>query len=251
MTAPTPDEQDLHAYVDGRLDAAQRAWVADWLQTRPDMAARIVGWKRDAEALRAAHAGQQLATPVPALSLATARRRLQRRRRAMFGAVASCVLALGVGTGLGWQLRERQLLDQRVPMADAVAAYRLFVDTGADRPVAWDVRRPDDLQPWLRRHFGAAGVLPDLRTQGYVLQGGQLLSTAEGAAVMLVYTGTDGARIGLYLRPRNGPMPTGERRDGGLLAHYWTKGDTAYALVGPATQARMRSLAPLLSRGQG
>lgn len=73
-----------------------------------------------------------------------------------------------------------------------------------------------------------------------------MLSTPEGAAAMLVYEAADGARIGLYLRPRSERFKQGERRDGRLLAQYWAEGDTAFALVGPATQARMRLLAPLL-----
>ncbi|MCC4621292.1 anti-sigma factor [Xanthomonas cassavae CFBP 4642] len=250
MTRPTPTEHDLHAYVDGRLDADARAWVSAWLQAHPDTAVRVAGWKRDAEALRAACAGPQPVESTALVTPAAVRRRLRQRRRTIAGVAASCVLALGLGTALGWQLRERQLASQRVPMADAVAAYRLFADAdadaGADQGMALDVRRRSELEPWLRAHFGRAGVVPDLRAQGYTLRGGQLLSTPEGAAAMLVYSDADGARIGLYLRPRSGPMPTGERRDGRLLAQYWAEGQTAFALVGPATQTRMRTIAPLL-----
>ncbi|RBC31371.1 anti-sigma factor, partial [Xanthomonas oryzae pv. oryzae] len=138
---------------------------------------------------------------------------------------------------------------QRVPMAAAVAAYRLFADAGTQQGVALDVQRRAELQPWLRTYFGNAGVVPDLRAQGHTLRGGQLLFMLEGAAAMLVYS-VPIARIGLYLRPRSGPMPTGERRDGRLLAQYWAEGDTAFALIGPATQTRMRTIAPLL-RNQG
>ncbi|RBF12692.1 anti-sigma factor, partial [Xanthomonas oryzae pv. oryzae] len=136
-----------------------------------------------------------------------------------------------------------------VPMAAAVAAYRLFADAGTQQGVALDVQRRAELQPWLRTYFGNAGVVPDLRAQGHTLRGGQLLFMLEGAAAMLVYS-VPIARIGLYLRPRSGPMPTGERRDGRLLAQYWAEGDTAFALIGPATQTRMRTIAPLL-RNQG
>lgn len=249
-STPPPDEHALHAYVDGRLEPAQRAAVAAWLQAHPAQAARVAGWKRDAEALRAAHAGLEPEMATLALTLAAIRRGLQQRRRTLAAMAASCVLALGLGTGLGWQLRESRLAVQRVPMADAVAAYRLFADADAHPGVALEVQRRTELEPWLRTHFGNAGVVPDLRAQGYVLRGGQLLSTPEGAAAMLVYSDADGARIGLYLRPRSGPMPTGERRDGRLLAQYWAEGETAFALVGPATQTRMRMIAPLL-RSQG
>ncbi|MBB4594163.1 MULTISPECIES: anti-sigma factor family protein [Xanthomonas] len=250
MTTTPPDEHALHAYVDGRLAPEQHAAVAAWLQAHPAHAARVAGWKRDAEALRAAHAGLPPEPGTGALTPAAIRRGLQQRHRAVFATAASCVLALGLGTGLGWQLHESRMTSQRIPMADAVAAYRLFAETGAHQGVALEVQRRTELEPWLRAHFGNAGVVPDLRAQGYTLRGGQLLSTPEGAAAMLIYGDADGARIGLYLRPRSGPMPTGERRDGGLLAQYWAEGDTAFALVGPATQTRLRTIAPLL-RPQG
>lgn len=101
----------------------------------------------------------------------------------------------------------------------------------------------------MRTHFGAAGEVPDLSAQGFRLHAGRLLSTPEGAAAMLVYEDAAGSRVGLYLRPRTPRNTTGERRDGRLLAQYRAEGDTAFALVGPATQARMREIAPLLRGG--
>ncbi|MGV8959905.1 MAG: anti-sigma factor family protein [Stenotrophomonas sp.] len=248
MNTLPPDDEELHAYVDGRLEANRVRAVESWLQRHPPQAARIAGWKRDAAALRATWAGLE---PVPAdasLAPSQIRRQLQRQRRARLGLVASCVLALGLGAGLGWQARTVHMAGERLPMADAVAAYRLFADT--DLPLESDAGRDSPLQGWLQTNFGAAGAAPDLRSQGFQLQGGRMLSTPEGAAAMLVYQDAAGARIGLYLRPRSDRFSQGERRDGRLLAQYWAEGNTAFALVGPATQTRMRQLRPLL-RGAG
>jgi anti-sigma factor RsiW len=130
-------------------------------------------------------------------------------------------------------------------MADAVAAYRLFATDAA--PDAFDAGGRKAMQAWLRVHFGEAGTIPDLASQGYALAGGRLLSTPEGAAAMLVYRGDGGARIALYLRPRTPRLTQpGERRDGRLLAQYWVEGGTAFALVGPATEAGLRRLVPML-----
>lgn len=131
-------------------------------------------------------------------------------------------------------------------MADAVAAYRLFA---SDADAAGSDIAPEALRAWLRTHFGAAGEVPDLGAQGFRLHAGRLLSTPEGAAAMLVYEDAAGSRVGLYLRPRTPRNTTGERRDGRLLAQYRAEGDTAFALFGPATQARMRDIAPLLRGG--
>ncbi|NIE85050.1 anti-sigma factor, partial [Burkholderia sp. Tr-860] len=49
-----PDDHDLHAYVDGRLDANERAAVERWLASHPERAEQVRQWRRDAQALRAA-----------------------------------------------------------------------------------------------------------------------------------------------------------------------------------------------------
>jgi len=246
MNRWSPSEEELHAYIDGRLAPERHEAVRQWLHEHPGQEARIDAWKRDAETLRAGWARDLEASVPPALQPHRLRAGLRRQRRARLGMVASCLLALGVGGMAGWQWRDARLASEQLPMADAVAAYRLFAGDGD--AVTGEIA-PDALQGWLRTHFGPAGEVPDLRTQGFRLRAGRLLSTSEGAAAMLVYEDADGARIGLYLRPRTPRNVTGERRDGRLLAQYWAEGDTAFALVGPATQLRMREIAPLLRGG--
>ena len=81
--APTDDE--LHAYVDGRLDPARRAAVAAWLEAHPEQAAQVEGWKRDAERLRALAANPEHWVSNAALTPAQVRRGLQARRRRRMG----------------------------------------------------------------------------------------------------------------------------------------------------------------------
>ncbi|MFS2126646.1 anti-sigma factor family protein, partial [Pseudomonas sp. Pseusp97] len=52
----TPQEQDLHAYIDDQLEPARRQWVEAWLAAHPDDARRVEGWRHDAQQLRAAFA---------------------------------------------------------------------------------------------------------------------------------------------------------------------------------------------------
>ena len=246
MSEPVRDDE-LHAWLDGQLPATRRAEVEVWLHAHPRDAERVEGWRRDDAVLRAALAGQVLAD-APGLAPRAIRRRLAARRRARFGWAAALMLSLGCGSLFGWQARGRHEVAANPPMADAVAAYRLFVEDGS--PLAFDGGGHAALQDWLRAHFGRAGAIPDLASQGYALAGGRLLSTPEGPAAMLVYRDAADARIALYLRPRTARLAQpGERRDGRLLAQYWAEGSTAFALVGPATDAALRRLAPLLRGG--
>lgn len=249
MNLLPPDDADLHALVDGQLPPERRDAVLGWLRAHPEAQARVDAWLRDAQALRADWAPLEPAGALPAaLGVRQARQRLRARRRTRVGIATACALALGIGTLFGWQLRGSGL-GERAPMADAVAAYRLFA--GGAAPLEFDAGQRGRMQAWLHAQFGAAGEVPDFSGQGYRLEGGRLLSTPEGAAAMLVYRDADGGRIGLYLRPRTPRLARpGERRDGRLLAQYWAEGRTAFALVGPATQTRLRALPPLL-RGTG
>lgn len=247
MIRLAPSEADLHAYVDGQLEAPARAEIERWLAAHPERAAVVADWKRDAERLRVSQALPEQWPANPNLEPAHLRRRVRARRRARLGVAAALLLSLGLGTVTGWQARQLQVASARLPMADAVSAYRLFAVS--DRPDTLDAAARAQLQDWLGQHFGALGAMPDLHAQGLHLVGGQRLSTEQGAAAMLVYADTSGARIGVYLRPGGRFGQPGQRRDGELLAQYWSRGNTSFAVVSPFEDARARNVAAVLAPG--
>lgn len=245
MTLRTaPSEADLHAYVDGQLSAEARAEIERWLAAHPERAAVVADWKRDAERLRTSQALPESWPVNPALEPAHLRRRVRARRRARLGMAAAVLLSLGLGTGVGWQAKQMQVASARLPMADAVSAYRLFAVSDAGGTL--DAAGREQLQVWLTGHFGPLGAMPDLQAQGFHLVGGQRLSTEQGAAAMLVYADATGARIGVYVRPGGWFREPGQRRDGELLAQYWSRGNTSFAVVSPFDDRRARGVASLL-----
>lgn len=248
MSNLTPHPDELHAYVDGQLPDARRAAVDAWLAVNPDAAERVRGWRRDADALRARWGGTATLPAEPRLDPARIRRRVRADRWAGMGRAALLVMALGLGGISGWLLHGvRGGGPAALPMADAVTAYRLL----ADQQVSMDFEagRMGGLQDWLAQNFEAAGRVPDLTSQGYALRGARMLSTPEGAAAMLVYEDQRGATLGVYIRPRPQRLREGQRRDGGLVARYWTQGDTAIAVVSSHFDDRADAVAPLLRRG--
>lgn len=44
MKSRIPDEQDLHAWVDGQLDEERKKWVEHYLQQHPERAAQVKKW---------------------------------------------------------------------------------------------------------------------------------------------------------------------------------------------------------------
>lgn len=249
MNDPAPHPDELHAYVDGQLPDERRAAVDAWLAANPDAAERVRGWRRDADALRSTWGGTATLPAEPRLDPARIRRRLRVERWTGMGRAAALVMALGLGGASGWLLHGmRGGSDNALPMADAVTAYRLL----ADQQVSMDFEgdRMDGLQDWLAQNFAAAGRVPDLSSQGYTLQGARMLSTPEGAAAMLVYEDWQGATLGVYIRPRPQRLREGQRRDGALVARYWSQGDTAIAVVSSHFDERAEAVAPLV-RGDG
>jgi anti-sigma factor RsiW len=244
-----PAEHELHAYVDGRLAPARRMEIQAWLDAHPGRAEEVDAWKRDAEALRALSADAAAWPTNPALDPVAIRRRLRARWRRQSALVASLVGAIGLGAALGWAARDLAAArPMPMPMADAVAAYRQVVESDV-LPMEFRGDGVADLDRWLAGRFGEAGRVPDLAPAGYRLLGGQLLSTEQGPAAMLVYQDRDGGRVGVYVRPRGKLSSDGERRDGELLAQYWSERDVSFAVVSAGNDDTARRLPFLVRNG--
>lgn len=243
-----PTEDELHAYVDGVLEASRRAEIEAYLARNPDAARQVAPWQRDAYFLRTGLAGTVTRPPRPRLDPAAVRGHLRARSRVRTAAAATFFLALGAGGLSGWQLRG--VSSSPSPMADAVAAYRVFA-IDRNRPVEMGVENVEHLQKWLSNRLGTPVSFPDLRSEGFDFLGGRLLSTAEGPAALIFYQDNDGARVGLYIRPskRFSEGTRGTRNDGGLLARYWYKRGYGYAVVGKADDPRIEELEAALRLG--
>ena len=243
-----PTEEELHAYVDGALDASRRTEVEAYLASHPDVAGQVARWRRDVDFLRTELAGTVTRPPQPRLDPAAVRRRLRARSRVRMAAAAAFFLAIGAGGLSGWQIRSMNLAP--APMADAVEAYRVFA-TDRNRPVEMGAENVDHLQQWLSNRLGTSVSFPDLRSEGFDLLGGRLLATAEGPAALIFYQDRDGERVSLYIRPNKhySEGTRGTRNDGGLLAKYWYRRGYGYAVVAKASDPRIEELEAALQLG--
>ena len=241
---PFPSEADIHAWVDGRMDAADCARMEAWLVRNPHRAEEIRGWQSDAQQLRAALGGLPPAACQRTLDPTTIRARRRRRVRARIAMAAVLVLTLGVGMVGGWQARRLAATAASAPMADALQAYRMFA---SNRHLNLDVtqREPGQLQSWLLQHFRNAPRLPDLDGAGFHPVGARLLATDSGPAAMVLYQNAEGGAISFYIRPpspSHGVLPRGQRRDGQLVATYWSGNGYNYALVSPVNASDVRAV---------
>lgn len=238
MNAGMPDDDTLQAYVDGQLDADQRRGIEACLASRPELAARVAQWQRDAAGLRAALAGTLALSPQPRLDPAAVRRARRSRMRTRVALCASLLLAVGLGGAGGWQAKTMRVAASQPPMDDAIEAYRIFA-TDRRRPVEMDASREQELRSWLSARLGRPMSLPDLQAYGFRLLGGRMLSTEDGAAAMLMYQDGQGRRITFYVRPSTRFADArGSRRDDGLALKYWYRNGYGFAVVGRADDPR-------------
>lgn len=239
-------EDDLQAWVDGRLSPGRRVEAEAWLAANPEAAARLRGMTAQRETLRAALRPKH-DEPVPArLRVANLNAARRQARRQEMRRVAAAVAWLAVGGALGWA--GHGMLPDRVPdqpaalasaprpmVAEAIAAHRVFAaDLG--RPVEVAAAQEAQLVRWLSNRLGRPLMAPDLAPLGYRLMGGRLLAGAAGdPAAQLMYEDAGGARLTVYLRADHaGGSGTEFRYAGdaaqGVAAFWWVDRGFGYAV---------------------
>lgn len=260
------DEATLHAYVDGQLTPLEATEVAQWLQSHPDDAQRVLSWRSQRAALQGLHA-ELLDEPLPPALL----RRLQAApaaaaNAAQFwrqGLAAACLLALGLAGGWlahgQWQPRAGTMLANGTPafVRDAAIAHVLY-QPERRHPVEVGADQQEHLLQWLSKRLGQPLRVPDLRAEGFALMGGRLLPAGEqqgadgnAARAQFMYESPQGQRLTLYVSiapAGQAAAPTAFRfaeqgRGAGLTrSFYWIDGPLGYALSGPFAQEQLARL---------
>lgn len=226
-----PTREQLNAYLDGELAAAELQQVETYLQAHPDVAATLEAWRADGAALKEALETRALA-PNPALTPQAVRGRHAARQRQRFGLAAGLTLALALGGAGGWGVRDSLYAAASPPMADAIEAYKLFA-AAADAPPPSQT----ELADWFSRYFEGASPPPGLEAYGLQLVDARLMATQQGPAAMVLYRNRNRQTLLFFIRPpspERRSLPSGQRREGELTARYWSDGRFNYALVSPS-----------------
>jgi anti-sigma factor RsiW len=252
---PPIGEDDLHAYVDERLDAARLALVRAWLEQHPEAAARVRAFAAQRDALRAALA-PRAAEPIPSrLRVAHVRSGLRARLLRQWRMAAAAVLLLLTGAGAGW-LAHGNLASGGVPgasptMAEAAEAHRIFA-AGGRQPNQIVASVAEELATRLAGRLGEPVVVPDLLAAGFRPRDAHLLPTAEGPAVQVTYERiASDTRLSFYMRPAP-DRPADKLRcadhPGGRVTYYWFDGRRGYAVTAALPRSELRGIAFLAER---
>ncbi len=244
---PTFTENDLHAYVDQRLDPARRAQIETWLSTNPDAAERVRAYREQNELLHAAFDGV-LEEAVP--------ERVQRPRTARWGWInyGGLAASLVLGVALGWLARDESqrelplsiVLPKQAALAHVVYTPEVMhaVEVGADQEA--------HLVKWLSKRLGVNVQAPQLQAVGFTLEGGRLLPGEDGPAAQFMYRDSAGLRLTLYLRTGlhdNRETAFRYAKEDAVSVFYWVDGSTAYALSGELDRERLLNVAQAVYKG--
>ncbi len=231
MSATPINEEDLHAYADGRLQAGRRAEVEAWLSEHPEMRQAVAEWRLQGERLHRAF-DPVLDEAVPARLAEAARpsRRLPLR-------LAAAVAWLAIGGVVGYAVRghappapqSSASLPRQAALAHAVFSPEVR------HPVEVGAAEETHLVAWLSKRLGAELKPPRLAAQGFELVGGRLLPGEAGPVAQFMYQDARGQRLTLYVRKdaqQNGETAFRYARENGIGVFYWLGGRFGYALSG-------------------
>lgn len=252
MTSERISDEQLSAWVDGELGAAERERVEAWLQDHPEDATRAATWADDRKALQGLFA-PVAGEVVPARLQAAVWRGTRWPRWALAASAAGLLLAGGlIGGGLVWQQQQQQFAQAQLKLAAGTAqgwvqraAFAHSVYTIEPRHPVEVKAQEEHLARWLTRRIEVPVKLFDLHAQGFELVGGRLLPDGPGKSAQLMYQDARGLRVTVYLRkPEQGTDAAFRyERQGDLGLFYWVEEGCGYALVGALPRETLLALA--------
>jgi anti-sigma factor RsiW len=250
-------DDDLHGYVDKRLEPDRMAAVETYIATHPDAAAQVLRYREQRDALRSA-LQHKYDEPVPVrLRIAGIQAERQRRWRRSLGRIAASGLWLLIGAAGGWIANEEltatpparvAAAPQNAIAQEALAAHRVFA-AEVRHPVEVDVSQEKHLVEWLSKRLARPLRVPDLSAQGYQLMGGRLLPASAGPAAQLMYDDGTGRRLTVYLTAEDGGETSFRYvHDKDLGGFYWRDAGFGYAVLGQADRRDLLATAEAIYR---
>lgn len=238
-------EDELHAYVDGELPPERLSAVTGWLESHPEQAAMVAGWRAQADTLRARYGGI-VDEPLPArLKVDAVLRQMRPFRSLAAVAAAAAVAAFVIGGAAGWMARGASAAapaGMGTITADALEAHKLYV-VEVRHPVEVPGNERAHMTQWLSKRLGYDQRIPDLQAIGLKLVGGRLLPGPTGAAALYMYEGPSGERFTLYCSKAKQPESALRFQGGQQFAAFtWVEGSFGFVVSGPGDRERLEKV---------
>ncbi len=225
-------EEDLHAFIDGELDAARARAVAERIAADPALAEKVAAYRAD-KAMIASHYGPLISRPVPLAMERAVRRRPVRVNFRQLAMAASVLIAVVAAFGY------RALLPGGGAIDSAVAVHGGRV---VGQVIAADAAR-------ISETLGLTLKLPDLSVAGYTLAEVAVVPGGRGKAVKIAYRSAAGEPFTLYLENSSGREQFEITKRGDVLVCLWQDDVLSTVMVGKMPAAEMLRVASLAYNG--
>ena len=238
-------EQELHAFVDGELDASRAVAIAAELAAVPELAARVAAIRADRALIMRIY-GPLADEPLPATLLDTVTRATHRRRPPWLRRTAWAIAAAAALAVVGW-FGEPLL---RSNPADGLVAEAMAVRGGAQRPAeefkAPALPPPAARDQLLRATLNVPLKTPNLGKAGFELDAIGVYGDGHARrALELSYRDGHGRRFTVYLHGPTGTDGFDLRRAGAAQVCIWQNEELSAVMVGEMSVEEILRVASL------
>lgn len=248
---PHVSEEQLHAYVDGLLDEADRRRVEEFLGENPEAAQMIADWQSQNDGLRSAFAGyrKSSAADLQLVTMSGNRTRSLRASRLSLVAASIAIFALGaLGGHYAPALFEKSELAQAYADVLPQEAHNAFLVYASEvrHPVEVFADQEAHLATWLGKRLSIPDLkVPNLQSLGFRLVGGRLLPVVGTAGAMFMYEDAGGQRLTVIVgrNPQNQSTSFRFASAGDIETFYWIDGDLGYAVTGEISRTTLQKVA--------
>ncbi len=242
-------ESDLHAYIDGELDADTLLEIEHWLAEHPDDAAKVHAFKLQKIQMHQLYdEGLEAAIPQDVLDL------LEKKPMSSWAPnwrqMAAGIALFVIGGASGWGFFTMDPMEHAAGGQFARQAMNAHVVYAHDtaRPVEVSAMYRKDLVSWLSDRLGHKLMIPNIAGSGFNLIGGRQVTDQNSPAALLMYEDSRGRRVTLYVRSGATFNDTKFRfiAEQNMVAFYWTNGPLSYALSGEMPRGDLLDLANMV-----
>lgn len=245
----TVTHEDLHAYADAQLSAADVARVEKWLADHPEDREWVREWLTQNRAIQGMFAPyrRSLSGDAELLTSATPLRgRPAWMRRSAAVAAGLCLFLAGIATGHYLPSKHAPPAPMReTPLHEEASSAFLIYTSEVRHPVEVRADEKDHLVTWLGKRLGHKLAAPDLTHLGFNLVGGRLVPVNGKAGALLMYEDAAGKRLTIMVGQSAEDAITSFRfaASGPVETFYWVDDKLSYAVTGEIPRDMLRRIA--------
>ena len=239
-------ENDLQAYVDGKLSSNQRKTVEKYLEVNPEEAERINAFIEQNNLMHSMYSNTD---PVQLKRVKTNFKLLGVGKKYIFSSLSIAAsiswLAVGIFVGLIYSKTSSTPVNEvavNFPL-NAISAHVVYAPE-VKHPVEVTADQEEHLIKWLSNRLKQQIKIPNLNPLGYALVGGRLLPAGDGPAAQFMYESERGERLTLYIVAQEAKNTAFQFfEDNKVKVFSWRDNNTGFAIVGSVSKENLLNAA--------